>query len=117
MFARHVWQLEGASPLTNLMEAQTLLVQVIEGEVADWIERHASIKDEDGHRLVARNGRLPKRKITTGIDLWGFCFVSLAHQLRTHGQPNLPLRFRPLHLVSTCISWLFCQKMNREDDQ
>jgi len=60
---------ESKDVLTEILRegAQTLLVQAIEGEVADWIERHASIKDEDGHRLVVRNGRLPKRKITTGV--------------------------------------------------
>ena len=60
---------ESKDVLTEILRegAQTLLVQAIEGEVADWIERHAGIKDQDGHRLVVRNGRLPKRKITTGI--------------------------------------------------
>ena len=60
---------ESKDVLTEILRegAQTLLVQAIEGEVADWIECHANIKDQDGHRLVVRNGRLPKRKITTGV--------------------------------------------------
>ncbi len=47
---------ESKDVLTEILHegAQALLVQAIEGEVADWIERHASIKDEDGHRLVVR---------------------------------------------------------------
>lgn len=47
--------------------AQTLLAQAIETEVAQWIDSHAQLKDENGHRLVVRNGRLPKREITTGV--------------------------------------------------
>ena len=60
---------ESKDVLTEVLRegAQTLLVQAIEEEVADWIERHADLKDENGHRLVVRNGRLPKRQITTGI--------------------------------------------------
>ena len=60
---------ESKDVLTEILRegAQTLLVQAIEEEVADWIERHADLKDENGHRLVVRNGRLPKRQITTGI--------------------------------------------------
>ena len=55
--------------LTEILRegAQTLLVQAIEAEVADWIDRHTHFTDDKGHRLVVRNGRLPKRQITTGV--------------------------------------------------
>ena len=64
---------ESKDVLTEILRegAQTLLVQAIEEEVADWIERHADLKDENGHRLVVRNGRLPKRQITRGIGRAG----------------------------------------------
>jgi hypothetical protein len=42
-------------------------MQAIEAEVAEWIEGHAHVRDAAGHRQVVRNGRLPKRKITTGV--------------------------------------------------
>jgi len=60
---------EAKDVLTEILRegAQTLLVQAIEAEVADWIDRHAPLTDEMGHRLVVRNGRLPKREITTGV--------------------------------------------------
>ena len=46
--------------LTEILRegAQSLLVQAIEAEVADWIERHAQLKDDRGRRLVVRNGRI-----------------------------------------------------------
>ena len=44
-----------------------MLAQAIEAEVAEWIDDHAHLKDEAGHRQVVRNGHLPKRTITTGV--------------------------------------------------
>ncbi len=49
--------------------AQRLLAQAIEAEVAEYIERHQSERDEDGHRMVVRNGRLPERRVATGAGL------------------------------------------------
>jgi len=46
---------------------QRMLAQAIEVEAAEWIDGHAHLADEAGHRQVARNGRLPKRTITTGV--------------------------------------------------
>ena len=61
----------GSDVLTEVLRtgAQRLLAQAIEAEIADWIDQHASIMDEDGHRLVVRNGHLPTRKISTGVGL------------------------------------------------
>jgi transposase-like protein len=47
--------------------AQQMLAQAIEAEVAEWIEQHAHVTDERGRRQVVRNGRLPERKIVTGV--------------------------------------------------
>ena len=47
--------------------AQRMLSLAIEAEVADWIEQHASLKGNDGHRLVVRNGYLPTRQISSGV--------------------------------------------------
>ena len=47
--------------------AQRLLVQAVEAEVASWIDAHAQIRDESGHRQVVRNGHLPPRTILTGV--------------------------------------------------
>jgi transposase-like protein len=44
-----------------------MLATAIEAEVADWIDRHAHMKDENGRRQVVRNGHLPERTITTGL--------------------------------------------------
>ncbi len=38
--------------------AQRMLASAIEAEVAEWIERHAGVVDENGRRQVVRNGYL-----------------------------------------------------------
>lgn len=55
--------------LTGLLKqgAQKMLAQAIEAEVEDWIEEHKHLCDEQGRRQVVRNGRMPKRTITTGV--------------------------------------------------
>ena len=44
-----------------------MLAQAIEAEVEDWIEEHKHLCDGQGRRQVVRNGRMPKRTITTGV--------------------------------------------------
>jgi len=46
--------------------ARRALQSAIEREVAEYIERNSLHLDEQGHRLVVRNGRHPARKIQTG---------------------------------------------------
>lgn len=55
--------------LTEVLKrgAQKLLASAIEAEVASYIEQNAKALDENGHRLVVRNGYLPERTIQTGI--------------------------------------------------
>lgn len=47
--------------------AQRLLSNAIEEEVEAYIGRHASERDERGHRLVVRNGHAPERRIQSGL--------------------------------------------------
>jgi transposase-like protein len=47
--------------------AQRLLAQAVEAEVAVYVQRHADQRDEQGHRLVVRNGHKDERQIQTGI--------------------------------------------------
>lgn len=44
-----------------------MLQHCIEMEAAGYLERHAGHVDEQGHRLVVRNGHLPERNLVTGI--------------------------------------------------
>ena len=55
--------------LTEILRdgAQRLLVQAIDAEVAEWIDRHVEVVDEAGRRQVVRNGHHPRRTILTGV--------------------------------------------------
>ena len=56
-------------PLTDVLRtgARQLLSQAVEAEVAWFLEAHAALVDDAGHRRIVRNGDLPERSIETGI--------------------------------------------------
>ena len=61
-----------ASPKDALTEvlrsgAQRMLAAALEAEVALYVTQHADARDEDGHRLVVRNGHCSERTIQTGL--------------------------------------------------
>ena len=45
--------------------AQAMLMAALEAEVASYIEAFADMRDEDGRRLVVRNGRAEPRRVMT----------------------------------------------------
>lgn len=47
--------------------ARQLLTKAIEAEVAAYIDEHKDKLDDDGHRLVVRNGHHRRREIHTGV--------------------------------------------------
>jgi putative transposase len=49
--------------------AQQMLQQAIEAEVQEFLQQHQQRRDQDGKRLVVRNGRKPARKIVTGAGV------------------------------------------------
>jgi transposase-like protein len=55
--------------LTGLLRegAQKLLAQAIESEVEAYVQAHMDLRDEQGQRLVVRNGHKDERQIQTGI--------------------------------------------------
>jgi putative transposase len=46
--------------------ARRMIATALEAEVADYIERFAEERDEDGKRLVVRNGHARERRVTVG---------------------------------------------------
>jgi putative transposase len=47
--------------------AREMIAQALEAEVEEYLEAHAGCRDDNGHRLVVRNGHKAERKILTGI--------------------------------------------------
>ena len=55
--------------LTEILRngARALLAKAVEAEVADFLDKHADLKTQDGHQRVVRHGHLPEREVMTGI--------------------------------------------------
>ncbi len=115
--------------LTDVLRdgAQQLLAQAVEGEVASWIESHKQLVDENGRRLVVRNGHMPTRSLVTGV---GSVAVTQprVHDRRpedTVGEDGQPVeRFRskilPPYLRKTksmeeLIPWLYLKGVSTGD--
>jgi len=60
---------EGQLNLEQLLRqgAQRMLQKAIENEVHEFVEAHASVRTNDDHQAVVRNGSLPARQILTGL--------------------------------------------------
>jgi putative transposase len=108
--------------LTELLRqgAQTLLSQAIEAEVAEWIERHESCRDAQGHRQVVRNGHLPERTLATGI---GQVEVQqprvhdrrAADQREKFSSAILPPYLRKTKSMEELIPWLYLKGVSTGD--
>lgn len=59
---------DGASPLDDIVRqgARQMLQAALESEVQTFLDQHAAKVDDQGRRLVVRNGALPARQILTG---------------------------------------------------
>ena len=59
---------ESVSLLDELVRdgARQMLAAALQAEVAAYIEQFADVRDEDGHRLVVRNGYHQERAVVTG---------------------------------------------------
>jgi putative transposase len=59
---------DGRSPLDDLVHqgARRMLQAALESEVQAFLEQHTGKVDDQGRRLVVRNGSLPARQILTG---------------------------------------------------
>lgn len=109
--------------LTELLrrEAVNLLAAAIQTEVGAWIEDHAGVLDEQGHRRVVRNGFMPEREIVTGI---GPVKVRQprVHDHRPEGEGRekftsaiLPPYLRKTRSMEDLIPWLYLKGVSTGD--
>jgi len=108
--------------LTDILRqgAQQLLAQAIEAEVADWIDRHQSCRDEAGHRQVVRNGHLPERTITTGVGPVNVQQPRVhdrrpADQREKFTSAILPPYLRKTKSVEELLPWLYLKGVSTGD--
>ena len=63
-------QFDERSPLDEIVRsgAQQMLQAAIDAEVTEFLQTHSGHVDENGKRLVVRNGHHPSRELLTGAD-------------------------------------------------
>lgn len=47
--------------------ARQMLAEAMEAEVAEFLSKHTEKTDENGRKIVVRNGHMPERELITGI--------------------------------------------------
>lgn len=46
--------------------ARRMLIEALNAEVSEYIDKHKNLLDDDGHRMVVRHGKAETRKVTIG---------------------------------------------------
>ena len=99
--------------------ARQLLAQAMEAEVTEFLEKHSGTTDEEGRRLVVRNGHLPERELVTGIGPLRIRQPrvddrGLAHEQRFSSQ-ILPRYLRRVASVDNLIPILYLKGISSGD--
>jgi len=102
--------------------AQQLLEQAIEAEVAEWIDEHQQMKDEQGRRQVVRNGYLPQRKLVTPVGELAIEQPRVhdrrpADQRETFRSQLLPPYLRKTKSIEELIPYLYLKGISTGDFQ
>jgi transposase-like protein len=114
--------LQSQDILTDILRegAQRLLAEAVQAEVAAWIDAHAEVRDERGHRQVVRNGHLPSRTIQTGIGLVEVQQPRVrdrrpADQRETFSSAILPPYLKKTRSLEGLIPWLYLKGVSTGD--
>ena len=100
--------------------ARRMLIQAVEYEVARWIDEHAHIVDENGYRLVVRNGHAEPRTIVTGVGPMEIQMPRV-HDRRPEGEREkftskiLPPYLRKTKSMEELIPWLYLKGISTGD--
>ena len=116
-------QFEDRSPLDQLVRegARKMLQEAINAEVESFIDRHRDRCDEQGRRLVIKNGSLPPRKILTGagpieVTQGRVRDNSPDRESRVQFTPSvLPAYLRRTDAIEELIPWLYLKGISTGD--
>ena len=116
-------QFDDRSPLDQLVQegARKMLQEAINAEVDGFIEQHRDRRDEQGRRLVVRNGSLPAREILTGagpieVAQGRVRDNSPDSQDRVQFTPSvLPAYLRRTEAIEELIPWLYLKGISTGD--
>jgi putative transposase len=114
---------DARSPLDELVRAgaRRMLQAAIDAEVTDFLAAHAHRLDEQGRRLVVRNGSLPAREILTGagpleVSQPRVRDNSLPKKQRVTFAPSvLPPYLRRSAALEELIPWLYLKGVSTGD--
>ena len=109
-------------PLTELLRtgARQLIADAVEAELQYLLKQYAGLRNEQGHRLVVRNGYLPEREILTGI---GPVKVKVPKVRDKSGQgikfnsTLLPPYLRKTKAIEDVLPWLYLKGISTGDFQ
>jgi transposase-like protein len=116
-------QFDERSPLDQLVRegARRMLQEAINAEVDGFIEQHGGRRDDQGRRLVVKNGSLPAREILTGA---GPVEVSQGRVRDNSPNPDdrvqftpsvLPAYLRRTDAIEELIPWLYLKGISTGD--
>ena len=105
--------------LTDVLRegARTLLAQVIEAEVAEFLTRHGEQRDAAGRLRLVRNGYLPKRTIQTSlgdVPVQAPRVRDRAGELR-FSSAILPPYLRRTKTIEELLPWLYLKGISTGD--
>jgi len=110
--------------LTEILRtgAKKMLATAIENEVQEYVARHREQVDGRGHRLIVRDGHLPRRTIQTGVGLVEVRRPRVNDKrLDDSGQPIrfsskiLPPYLRRTKSLDELIPWLYLKGVSTGD--
>jgi putative transposase len=116
--------LDGGTPLDSPVTegARRMQSAALEAEVKAFVERHASVLDDEGRRVVVRNGYLPERVVATGA---GGIPVKAPRARDRRGTDHeeavsfssaiLPKYLRRSKLIDELIPWLYLRGVSTND--
>jgi len=113
---------ESGDTLTDILRtgARRMLAAAIDREVADYVDERKHIVDEDGRRLVVRNGHLPERDIITGLGPIAVKQPRVrdkrpTDQRETFSPGLLPKYLRKTKAIEEMIPWLYLKGISTND--
>ena len=101
--------------------AQKMLAQALQQEVAEFLSRHQEKTDENGKRIVVRNGYMPERELVTGIGPIGIRQPRVDdRELDQRGERRFSSKILPRYLrrapsVDTLIPVLYLKGISTGD--
>ncbi len=116
-------QFDGRNPLDEIVQegARRMLQAAIDAEVETFIEDHQHRRDEQGRRLVVKNGSLPTREILTGagsipVQQGRVRDNATDRESRVEFSPNvLPAYLKRTDAIEELIPWLYLKGISTGD--